>query len=59
LRPGLATGLADDLEAWCEYEQASHGRKQMTFSRGLRQRYRLAEQETDEEAAGKTSAPMT
>lgn len=53
LADGLATGLADDLEAWAEYEKASHQRKQVTFSRGLRQRFRLAEEETDEEIAGK------
>lgn len=51
LADGLATGLADDLEAWQQYERASHGRKQVTFSRGIRRRYRLAEEETDEEIA--------
>ena len=53
LADGLATGLADDLEAWEQYAPASHGRKQVTFSRGLRRRYRLAEEETDEEIAGR------
>jgi hypothetical protein len=43
LRDGLDTGLADDLEAWEQDERASHGRKQVTFSCGLRRRYRLAE----------------
>jgi hypothetical protein len=51
LADGLGTGLADDLEAWVEYEQGSRNRKQVTFSRGLRRRYRLAEEETDEEIA--------
>jgi hypothetical protein len=51
LADGLATGLADDLETWEQYERASHGRKQVTFSRGLRKRYRLAEEQTDEEIA--------
>jgi hypothetical protein len=51
LADGLATGLADDLETWAEYEQGSHNRKQVTFSRGLRRRYRLAEEESDEEIA--------
>lgn len=51
LADGLATGLADDLETWEQYERASHGRKQVTFSRGLRQRYRLAEEESDEDIA--------
>ena len=36
LADGLATGLADDLELWAEYEQASWGRRQMTWSRELR-----------------------
>lgn len=51
LADGLATGLADDLETWEAYERASHGRKQVTFSRGLRERYRLAEERSDEEIA--------
>lgn len=51
LADGLATGLADDLEAWEQYERASHGRKQVTFSRGLRMRYRLVEEKTDDEIA--------
>lgn len=29
-------GLVDDVELWAEWEQASHGRRQMTWSRGLR-----------------------
>lgn len=29
-------GLVDDVELWTEWEQASHGRRQMTWSRGLR-----------------------
>lgn len=45
----VCSGLADDLEAWAEYEQGSHNRKQVTFSRGLRRRYRLAEEQSDEE----------
>jgi hypothetical protein len=50
--PGTAdTGLADDLEAWEQYERASHGRKQVTFSRGRRRRYRLAKEESDDEIA--------
>jgi hypothetical protein len=51
LADGIETGLADDLEAWFTYERASHGRKQVTYSRGLRQRFRLAEEETDDEIA--------
>jgi Replication protein len=51
LRDGLDTGLADDLDTWAEYQRASHGRKQVTFSRGLRRRYRLADEQTDDEIA--------
>jgi hypothetical protein len=51
LADGLATGLADDLEAWAEDEKGSHNRKQVTFSRGLRRRYRLAKEESDDEIA--------
>jgi hypothetical protein len=51
LSDGLETGLADDLEAWFRYEHASRGRKQVTYSRGLRRRFRLADEETDEEIA--------
>lgn len=29
-------GLVDDVELWIEWEQASHGRRQMTWSRDLR-----------------------
>ena len=29
-------GLVDDVELWNEWERASHGRRQMTWSRGLR-----------------------
>jgi CHAD domain-containing protein len=52
LQDGLATGLADDLETWFAYEKASHGRKQVTFSRGLRRRFRLADEQSDDEIAG-------
>jgi hypothetical protein len=48
LADGLATGLADDLEAWTEYERGSHNRTQVTISRDLRRRYRLADEEIAE-----------
>lgn len=51
LADGLATGLADDIEAWWEYETASHGRKQVTWSRGVRDRFRLGDEQTDDEIA--------
>ncbi|WP_349675574.1 DUF4244 domain-containing protein [Pseudonocardia sp. HH130629-09] len=36
LRDALATGLADDLDLWFTWEQVSHGRRQLTWSRSLR-----------------------
>ena len=46
------TGNADDFDIWAEYEQASHGMKQLTWSKGLRAWARLSEKEqTDEEIA--------
>lgn len=35
-------GLVDDVDLWNEWEQASHGRRQMTWSRGLRSTLGLA-----------------
>lgn len=49
LRDALETGLADDVELWWEWEKASHGRKQVTYSRGLRDWARLDQERTDEE----------
>lgn len=51
LRDGLATGLADDIETWWEWEAASHGRRQLTWSRGVRERFALGAEDTDEEIA--------
>jgi replication protein len=50
---GLRTGDADDLDLWAEWEQASFGRRQLTWSLGehdLRKLADLAEQ-SDEEIA--------
>jgi hypothetical protein len=47
-----ATGDADDLALWHEWERASKGRRQLTWSEGIRQLAGLAaEQRTDEEVA--------
>ncbi|MEK6438751.1 protein rep [Pseudonocardia sp. T1-2H] len=52
LRDGLATGLADDLELWWEWEEVSRGRRQLTWSKGLREWAGLhVEEKTDEEVA--------
>ncbi len=49
LRDALATGLADDVELWVEWEQGSHNRKQITWSRGLREWAGLHRERTDED----------
>lgn len=49
LRDALDVGLADDCELWVEWEQGSHGRRQLTWSRGLRDWAGLHVERTDEE----------
>jgi hypothetical protein len=51
LRDGLATGAADDIEAWWEFEQASRGRRQLTWSQGIRDRYGVGPEQSDQEIA--------
>lgn len=51
LADGLDTGLADDLERWLEYEQVSRGRRQMTWSRGLRTWAGVGARRADEDIA--------
>jgi hypothetical protein len=46
-----AWGVADDMDLWLEWEQASKGRRQLTWSRGLRERLALAAERSDEELA--------
>lgn len=50
LADGFTTGLADDLEAWLEWERASKGRRQLVWSRGLKAAA-LIDELTDEEIA--------
>lgn len=47
----VATGDAEDLDAWHEWERASKGRRQLTWSRGLRAKYLSQPELTDEEVA--------
>lgn len=49
LRDALTTGLADDCELWLQWEQASHGRKQLTWSRDLREWAGLHVERSDED----------
>lgn len=44
-------GEASDLELWHEWEQASHGRRQLTWSRGLRAELVAEPELSDEEVA--------
>ncbi|WP_433997030.1 protein rep [Barrientosiimonas endolithica] len=41
-------GLVDDVELWHEWERASHGRRQMTWSRGLRKELGLTRRDADD-----------
>lgn len=43
------TGDADDLALWWEWEEASHGKRQLTWSPWLRAALALGEEKTDEE----------
>jgi hypothetical protein len=51
LTDGLDTGLADDLDLWGEWEKASKGRRQIAWSKGLREWAKLMPEQSDEEIA--------
>jgi Replication protein len=54
LTDGLRTGDADDLDLWAEWEQASFGRRQLTWSLGVHDLRKLADldlEESDEDVA--------
>jgi len=51
LRDALATGLAEDCELWLVWDKASHNRRQLTWSRTLRDWAGLHVEHTDEEIA--------
>jgi Replication protein len=66
LTDGLATGDADDLDLWGEWEQVSYGKRQLTWSLGvhdLRKLVDLAEQSdeeiADEDLAGEDLIALT
>lgn len=44
-------GLADSAELWWEFEKASKGKRQLTWSRGLRELLGLVQEKSDEEIA--------
>ena len=51
LLAGARAGDADALDLWHEYEKASKGKRVLTYSRGLRRRFGLDVEATDEEIA--------
>lgn len=51
LTDALDTGLADDLERWWEWERASRGRRQIAWSKDLREWAKLGREQSDEEIA--------
>jgi hypothetical protein len=48
---GVAGGDADDLDLWHAWEGASRGKRALTYSRGLRERFGLLDEATDEDIA--------
>jgi hypothetical protein len=48
---GIMTGDADDLELWHEYEDATRGKRALTYTRGLRQLLGIAAELDDETIA--------
>jgi Replication protein len=50
----VANGLASDSAIWTEWEQASKGRRALTWSRGLRRQLLERSERTDEEIAADT-----
>ena len=47
----IATGDADDLDRWLEWEATSKGKRQLTWSQGLRELIGLGVEESDDELA--------
>jgi hypothetical protein len=48
---GVQQGDADALDWWREWERGSAGRRQVSYSRGMREYFRLLREESDEEIA--------
>lgn len=44
-------GLASGVRLWAEWERVSKGKRQLTWSKGLRQRLRLGKEASDEDVA--------
>lgn len=48
-------GNESDLRLWWKWEKKSHGHRQMTWSKGLREMFRLEPEKTDEELVNEDS----
>lgn len=51
-------GDVDALRLWHDYENVSQGRRQMNLSHGLRQRFGLEPEKSDEEIAGESAGDV-
>jgi hypothetical protein len=51
LEGALERGEVDDVKRWREFEKVSKGRRQLTWSNGLREMFALPEEVSDEEVA--------
>jgi hypothetical protein len=51
LEGAVTLGLAADVGVWREFETASKGRRALVWSRGLRERFALAPEQSDEDIA--------
>lgn len=48
---GIAAGDADELDRWHAWEKGSAGRRQVTYTKGMRDYFRLSTEQTDEQIA--------
>ena len=55
----IMEGDADAVARWQEVEQASHGKRQMTYGRGLREYLGYTKEKTDEEIAEEAAGDQT
>lgn len=58
LTAAIEQGDADALDRWHEWEKGSHGRRQITWSQGLRDDLGLGQEQTDEEIAGQEAGDV-
>lgn len=53
---GAVDGNTGDLELWCEYDHATKGRRRIETTHGLRDRYGLNDETSDDDAAVEAAA---